>query len=148
MAFYLILAIFLLVLDRFFKFLAINHYFDGFISVFGDIFGLSFAKNFNIAFSLPISGIGLNIVIISIVLGLIYYLVYSISKKEYSGVIWLLFMIFGAVSNLFDRLKYGFVVDYLDLQYFTVFNIADAMIVIGVAFLAYSWVMIDKNKKV
>ena len=40
-------------------------------------------------------------------------------------------IIFGAVSNLYDRLKYGFVIDYFDLKYFTIFNIADAMIFFG-----------------
>ena len=51
-------------------------------------------------------------------------------------------IIMGAASNLFDRLKYGYVIDYLDLKYFTVFNLADAMIIFGVAIL-----LISANKK-
>ena len=49
----------------------------------------------------------------------------------------LFFTILGASSNFYDRLKYGFVVDYLDLKYFTVFNVADAMISLSVLFMAY-----------
>lgn len=41
----------------------------------------------------------------------------------------------GAISNLIDRLHYGFVVDYIDVTWFTVFNIADIMITIGVTLL-------------
>ncbi|MBU1778489.1 signal peptidase II, partial [Patescibacteria group bacterium] len=42
------------------------------------------------------------------------------------------FIIFGAISNLTDRLEYGYVIDYFSLKYFTIFNLADVMIVIGV----------------
>lgn len=38
----------------------------------------------------------------------------------------------GALGNLIDRLTFGFVVDYLDLRIWPVFNIADASICVGV----------------
>jgi hypothetical protein len=41
-------------------------------------------------------------------------------------------VLIGAISNLYDRLSYSYVIDYLDLKYFTVFNVADAMIVLPV----------------
>ncbi len=44
----------------------------------------------------------------------------------------------GALGNLYDRLAYGFVVDFLDFSglYFPwVFNVADAAINVGIAFL-------------
>ena len=37
----------------------------------------------------------------------------------------------GAVSNLIDRLRFGFVIDYLDFRVWPVFNIADACISAG-----------------
>ena len=37
----------------------------------------------------------------------------------------------GAVGNLYDRLAYGFVVDYLDFLVWPVFNLADSCISIG-----------------
>ena len=37
----------------------------------------------------------------------------------------------GAVGNLSDRLRLGFVVDYLDLHRWPVFNLADAAVVAG-----------------
>jgi signal peptidase II len=43
----------------------------------------------------------------------------------------------GAMGNLVDRVRLGYVVDFLDLALFPVFNIADAAIVIGVGILAY-----------
>lgn len=41
----------------------------------------------------------------------------------------------GALGNLVDRLRYGFVVDFVDLHWWPVFNIADTCIVVGVFLL-------------
>ena len=38
----------------------------------------------------------------------------------------------GGVSNLCDRIFRGFVVDYIQLKFFGVFNLADACIVLGI----------------
>ena len=132
MAFWILLAMFFVVLDRFFKFLAAGGYFDKSIPVVGDFFKLDLIPNYNIAFSLPLSGIFLNILIILIIIFLLYELLFLGQRQEWSKVVLLTFIIFGAISNMLDRLWYGFVVDYLDLKYFTVFNIADVMIVRGV----------------
>jgi len=132
MAFWILLAMFFVVLDRFFKFLAAGGYFDKSIPVVGDFFKLDLIPNYNIAFSLPLSGIFLNILIILIIIFLLYELLFLGQRQEWSKVVLLTFIIFGAISNMLDRLWYGFVVDYLDLKYFTVFNIADVMIVGGV----------------
>lgn len=131
--FYLLSSIFyLFALDRFFKFLAINHFFNNPIKVLGSFFHLSFQPNYNIAFSIPIGGMWLNIVIFIIIIGFITHLVAVFRKSDYLYIGCLSFIILGATSNLFDRLKYGFVIDYFDLKYFSVFNLADAMICLGV----------------
>lgn len=41
----------------------------------------------------------------------------------------------GTVSNLLDRVRLGYVTDYLDLQYWPAFNLADTFIVSGIALL-------------
>jgi signal peptidase II len=41
----------------------------------------------------------------------------------------------GAGGNLFDRVRLGYVIDYLDLRVWPVFNLADAAVVIGGALL-------------
>jgi len=43
----------------------------------------------------------------------------------------------GAAGNLIDRIKTGFVVDYLDFRVWPVFNIADIAIVAGVSLIIY-----------
>ena len=50
------------------------------------------------------------------------------SKLEFLGY---LLIILGGLSNLFDRVVYGYVVDMLHLFSFSVFNLADVMIMVG-----------------
>jgi len=133
MAPYIIVAIFFVTVDRFLKSLALLK--QEKVNLVGDIFSFNFSENYNIAFSLPLGGVILEGLIIFIILILIYFLIILI-KKNYHHLAGLIFiLIFGAVSNLFDRFKYSFVVDYLDLKYFTVFNMADIMIVASVIVL-------------
>lgn len=41
----------------------------------------------------------------------------------------------GAIGNLYDRLAYGYVIDFLDLKAWPVFNLADSAVVVGAALL-------------
>jgi signal peptidase II len=44
----------------------------------------------------------------------------------------------GAVGNIVDRFHYGFVVDFADLRWWPVFNVADSCITVGVAVMIVS----------
>jgi signal peptidase II len=44
----------------------------------------------------------------------------------------------GAVGNIVDRFHYGYVVDFIDLHWWPVFNVADSCITIGVGILILS----------
>jgi len=50
----------------------------------------------------------------------------------------------GAVGNLIDRVFFGYVIDFIDLRVWPVFNVADSAITIGAALLGFS---ILKSKK-
>ena len=43
----------------------------------------------------------------------------------------------GAMGNLFDRIAYGYVVDFIDFRVWPVFNIADSAITIGAVIIAW-----------
>jgi signal peptidase II len=49
----------------------------------------------------------------------------------------------GAIGNLIDRLRFGFVIDFLDLRVWPVFNLADSAITI--AALLLSWELLFKK---
>ncbi|MBX6342889.1 MAG: signal peptidase II [Thermomicrobiaceae bacterium] len=42
----------------------------------------------------------------------------------------------GAVGNILDRLRHGFVVDFIDVPHWPTFNVADSAITVGVLLLA------------
>ena len=44
----------------------------------------------------------------------------------------------GTIGNLVDRLRFGYVTDFIDVGIWPAFNIADSAIVVGVILLAYS----------
>jgi signal peptidase II len=127
-------VIFFIGLDRFLKVLAYNNQLAEF-NLLGDILKFSYKNNYYIAFSLPLAGWPLTLLIFLIIIILITLYLNSAKKFLIGNAAALLLIILGASSNLFDRLKYGFVIDYFDLKYFTVFNLADMMITVGAVLL-------------
>jgi signal peptidase II len=51
----------------------------------------------------------------------------------------------GALGNLLDRLRQGYVVDFISVQAWPVFNIADACVVVGVLILAYHLLLVQSQ---
>ena len=57
----------------------------------------------------------------------------------------LIMLTLGAVGNLIDRIRLGYVVDFLDVRIWPIFNVADIGIVSGV-FLLF-WLLMGEGKK-
>jgi lipoprotein signal peptidase len=62
---------------------------------------------------------------------------------------WLLRVTFGlqlggAAGNLIDRLRFGYVTDFIDVRWWPIFNVADSSVVIGAILLAYYAFVIDR----
>ncbi len=53
----------------------------------------------------------------------------------------------GTVGNLVDRLRLGYVTDFIDVGVWPTFNIADSAITVGVILLAYSLLSLSRAKK-
>jgi len=89
----------------------------------------------------------IGITVIAILL-IIYYLVKNKSGSIVT-VISLTFIFAGAVGNLIDRIRFGAVVDFLDVYvgtwHWPAFNVADSAISIGAALMI--WEMILRRKK-
>lgn len=47
-------------------------------------------------------------------------------------------MVGGAIGNLLDRLRLGFVVDFIDVGPWPIFNLADSLILVGIGILVWS----------
>lgn len=73
-------------------------------------------------------------------LTMIIYFMRSVEDKDYLQTMAFSLVFGGAIGNYFDRLRYGYVVDFLDFHYkhqfsWPAFNIADSAIVCGVILL-------------
>jgi signal peptidase II len=53
----------------------------------------------------------------------------------------------GTLGNLSDRLKLGYVIDFLDFRVWPVFNLADSCITIGAAILVFSVLFLSGEKE-
>ncbi len=76
------------------------------------------------------------VVPLAIIVGLAYYLVAY--RPPLATRLSLTFVLAGAVGNMYDRLLYGFVVDFVDVRlygsyHWPAFNVADSSITFGIA---------------
>jgi signal peptidase II len=53
----------------------------------------------------------------------------------------------GSLSNLVDRVRLGYVTDFLDFRYWPAFNLADSFIVIGVGILLTALMLAEREPK-
>lgn len=108
------------------------------ISVWPPVLRLTLWKNTGIAFGL-LSGASGAVGALAALTAL-FLLFYNRGRWQTSRLvrIGLGMVLGGAIGNLVDRARLGYVVDFLELPYWPVFNIADACIVVGGALLAWS----------
>lgn len=111
------------------------------VPVIKNFFHLSLVYNTGAAFGLFrnqtiffISAAG--VAIIAIVRTLKFKIFYSHDFKLET--ISLVLILSGAIGNLIDRLRFGYVVDFIDFRVWPVFNIADSSITIGACLLILS----------
>lgn len=106
--------------------------------------------NSGMAFS---KGQGLGRFIGLLAIGVAVWLWLSLRKVSTTiGVVGTAMLIGGAIGNVVDRLfrgdawLRGSVVDFIDLQWFPVFNVADSSVTIGAILLIYSSIVASRSK--
>jgi signal peptidase II len=112
--------------------------------VLGDLILLTHVQNTGAAFSLSLGSPAINriffVVMTIIAIAFVFYLIYrSTTKLQQIG---LSLIMGGAVGNLIDRILFGYVTDFMDvdfpdfiMQRWPVFNVADSSIVIAMGLL-------------
>ena len=135
-------------LDQITKHWAVSSLNDGrVVDVLGSLrFNLSF--NRGMAFS---QGRGIGPIIGVIGMLVVVYLLIGMRRSSVSGAVFVGLVAGGAAGNIVDRLfrgeawLHGAVVDFIDLQWWPVFNIADAAICIGGALLVFTSFRTEKS---
>lgn len=111
------------------------------------VFNLTLAYNTGAAFSMLHSAAGWqNIflgglaVVVSVV---IFYKLMTLPKRERWASLALSLILGGALGNAWDRVQYGYVVDFLHFHlgewHFAIFNVADSAICVGAIMLMVYW---------
>ena len=140
-------AFVVLALDRFSKIWVMQHlaFFEP-VRIL-PIFNLTLAYNTGAAFSFLHNANGWQNIFFSslavIVSGIILFWLYKTPSRERWLNIALCFVLSGALGNAWDRLVYGFVVDFISFHlgawHFAIFNIADSAICVGAFMLFWKW---------
>ena len=153
-----------LVLDQFSK-MAIRNLFAKIdmhtIPVFGNFFRLTFVENSGAVFGIdPQLGNLTNIILTILHIIAIAVIIYLFLKNKHALPRFSFTLILsGAFGNLIDRIIFGRVTDFLDVDFFNltignwhidrwyVFNIADSCIVVGVILLIIYYLFVENSAK-
>ena len=88
--------------------------------------------------------------ITSLIIVINILIIYMIIKTNDIRSYFLVFVLGGSLGNLFDRLYYSAVPDFIDINYkefhWFIFNVADIFITIGVICLIYDEVFLEKKR--
>jgi signal peptidase II len=131
-------AFLVFVLDRLTKVIAVKSLVYGKpAAVIPNVFNLTLIFNTGSAFGM-LKGMNFLFIIVSVT-AISFILVYAARNKirDKSVLIALGMVVGGAAGNLFDRIRMGSVIDFLDFRVWPVFNLADSFITLGVAILAW-----------
>ncbi len=136
--------------DRLTKIFFSNTLFPGeSIPVVRDCLHMTLVHNTGIAFGLfkNQGAVFIIIPVIAIVL-LVYNVIYYKHNDEKLSRLYILafsLILGGAIGNLIDRIYYGYVIDFIDLRVWPVFNIADSAITIGAFVIALKCIPVSKK---
>lgn len=102
------------------------------ISLLWDLLFLELYKNPWIAFSLPLIGIPLKILTLILIFSIFYYYI-KVEYKNKNTLVDIAFLciIAWAIWNGYERIVYSEVIDFIWIQNFAIFNLADIYISIG-----------------
>ncbi|MFA6553107.1 MAG: signal peptidase II [Patescibacteria group bacterium] len=121
--------------DRAIKWWAMNRLSDTGLFAIKDTLGFLLERNQGISYSIPLPQTMLVVVLGILLLLLVTMAVIAIRRHDWALVAPLALIIVGASSNALDRIKFGYVIDYVTLTGWPVFNIADVIILGGSAWL-------------
>ena len=124
------------------------------IPVIDGIFHITYIHNYGAAFSILQGKQGLLLIVTGIAMaGIAVYMIVAQKKKELTpmGMWGLALILGGGLGNFFDRVRFGYVVDFFDFRIWPIFNVADIAVCCGCGLLVF-YVMVweprlEKQKK-
>ncbi len=132
-----IYSVVLVLVDQATKAWAVHHLVgQGTQPTFLPLLSLTLVYNRGAAFGMFVNGHWWFVLISLVAIGMLIRWLWLYPDRHIGPVVLLLS---GAAGNLIDRLKVGAVIDFLDVGFWPVFNVADSSITIGASWLAWQW---------
>ena len=145
-----ILSIFIILLDQVTK-LIVRIYLkeEEPYAIIEHVFNFTYIKNPGMAFGIQIGSDSFFTIFTSIASLIILYLLYKLRSQEFSVQLALALIFAGAIGNLFDRIIYGKVIDFIDIELirWPVFNIADIAVTVGMVIWITHVLIHNEDKK-
>lgn len=115
------------------------------IGFLGDFFKIVHWRNTGAAFGL-FQNANVPLLVISLLIAVAVLFYYQVIKpKDWMAKLSLSLIFAGAVGNIIDRIKFGYVVDFLSFGRFPVFNVADSAVTIGVILMALNYLLEERK---
>jgi len=108
------------------------------MSIIPHVFHITRVHNTGVAFGLFRDNGILSLVFVIVGIVLLIIILYNMRTFSRLGRIACAFIVGGAVGNIIDRIRFGYVIDFIDLQIWPVFNIADTCISVAAGLLLIS----------
>lgn len=145
---YILIIIGLIAIDQISKYLAVKYLANiGSIPIIKNIFHLTYVENRGAAFGMFQNN---QIIFIVVAIAACVFGLYYLYKKDLNilGKSSIILIISGALGNLIDRIRLGFVVDYFDFRVIWdyVFNVADVFVVVGTILLCVYIIFFENDK--
>lgn len=145
---YYILVGLLILLDQLTKYLTVaNIPLGGTVPFIEGIVSFTYLRNTGAAFSILEGKMWLFYLVTLIAVIVLVYLLQSEGKKHPLAAVSLSFMLAGALGNFIDRMMHQYVVDMIQVEFmhFAIFNVADALLTVGVVLFIVYILFYEKN---
>ena len=122
--------------DQISKLLVLAYLYEGEVAIIKNVLHFTYVENRGMAFGLLADRRWIFLVASVVGIGLVALYLFRFTKRPLSRVA-LALIVGGGIGNMIDRVRLGFVVDFIDFCAFDfwvwVFNIADAAVCVGAA---------------
>ncbi|MEG0181491.1 MAG: signal peptidase II [Paraclostridium sp.] len=145
---YILIILGLIGIDQISKYVAINYLANiGSIPIIKDVVHLTYVENRGAAFGMFQNN---QMIFVIVAIAACIFGIYYLYKKEINllGKAAIILIMSGAIGNLIDRVRLGFVIDYFDFRivWDYVFNIADVFVVVGTILLCIYIIFFENDK--
>ncbi len=102
---------------------------------FSDYLSLEIYKNYGIAFGIPVSAGVFYFIVFLFFAGLASGKLLSFKEMGKKEILAVSFILGGALGNVIDRIRFGYIIDFINFGDIVIFNLADVFIAAGVIVL-------------